>query len=85
MTKKKRSLTNKKIFKKFHDYSVDVGNEVLYTSDGMRAAHDRGFKDALKEAYIAFREFYISTTNISELMSDLVDIEVNIETEDPDR
>lgn len=35
-------LTNKKLFKKFWDYTCDAGlmGNVLYTPDGMRAAAD---------------------------------------------
>ena len=45
----KHPLTNKKIFKKFWDHTVDVTTEVLYTPDGMRAAYDRGRDDQLKQ------------------------------------
>ena len=42
-------LTNKKLFKKFWDHTVDVTTEVLYTPDGMRAAYDRGRDEQLKQ------------------------------------
>ena len=45
----KHPLTNKKLFKKFWDHTVDVTTEVLYTPDGMRAAYDRGRDDQLKQ------------------------------------
>ena len=42
-------LTNKKLFKKFWDHTVDVTTEVLYTPDGMRAAYDRGRDEQLEQ------------------------------------
>ena len=45
------SLTNKKLFKKFWDYTVDADlmGQVFYTPDGMRAAYDRGRDHQLKQ------------------------------------
>ena len=47
----KHPLTNKKLFKKFWDYTVDADlmGQVFYTPDGMRAAYDRGRDDQLKQ------------------------------------
>ena len=44
-------LTNKKLFKKFWDYTVDADlmGQVFYTPDGMRAAYDRGRDHQLKQ------------------------------------
>ena len=44
-------LTNKKLFKKFWDYTVDADlmGQVFYTPDGMRAAYDRGCDHQLKQ------------------------------------
>ena len=47
----KHPLTNKKLFKKFWDYTVDsdLMGQVFYTPDGMRAAYDRGRDHQLKQ------------------------------------
>jgi hypothetical protein len=47
----KHPLTNKKIFKKFWDHTVDANliGEVFYTPDGMRAAYDKGREDQMEE------------------------------------
>jgi hypothetical protein len=45
-------LTNKKLFKKFWDHTVDVTTEVLYTPDGMRAAYDMGRKKGRDELLV---------------------------------
>ena len=47
----KHPLTNKKLFKKFWDYTVDADlmGQVFYTPDGMRAAYDRGRDHQLKQ------------------------------------
>ena len=47
----KHPLTNKKLFKKFWDYTVDADlmGQVFYTPDGMRAAYDRGHDHQLKQ------------------------------------
>ena len=45
----KHPLTNKKIFKKFWDHTVDVTTEVLYTPDGIRAAYDLGRDEQLEK------------------------------------
>jgi len=41
-------LTDKKLFKKFWDHTVDVTTEVLYTPDGMRAAADWQLEQVVK-------------------------------------
>ncbi len=44
-------MTNKKLFKKFWDYTVDADlmGQVFYTPDGMRAAYDRGRDKQLEQ------------------------------------
>jgi len=44
----KHPLTDKKLFKKFWDYTVD-GDPVFYTPDGMRSAYDKGREDQMEE------------------------------------
>ncbi|MCP4777715.1 MAG: hypothetical protein GY880_26135 [Planctomycetaceae bacterium] len=41
-------LTNKKLFKKFWDHTVDVTTEVLYTPDGIRASADWQLEQVIK-------------------------------------
>ena len=47
----KHPLTNKKLFKKFWNYTVDADlmGQVFYTPDAMRAAYDKGRDDQLKQ------------------------------------
>ena len=47
----KHPLTNKKLFKKFWDYTVDADlmGQVFYTPDGMRSAYDRGRDEQLEQ------------------------------------
>ena len=45
----KHPLTNKKIFKKFWEHTVDIDmGDCFYTPDGMRAAYDLGHKAGVK-------------------------------------
>ena len=46
----KHPLTNKKIFKKFWDHTVEINmGDCFYTPDGMRAAYDLGRDEQLEK------------------------------------
>ena len=72
----KHPLTNKKLFKKFWDHTVDVTTEVLYTPDGMRAAADwqleqvNDFFDKYRKTMMGVYPGYIpSLTELLSLMN----------------